>query len=422
MSSDTAFSQEVRREVVAREGGSDARRPSFFRRRVLRRLEDLTHGHLEIDSGRTRHAFGVQRTGELVAHVTVHDERFYRRVALGGTLGAAESYMEGEWSTPDLTGVVRLLLRNEDVLLGLESGVARLGATFARGFSALRRNTREGSRKNIASHYDLGNDFFEKMLDPTMTYSSGVFASESSTLEQASRNKLDLLCQKLELSPGERLLEIGTGWGSLAIHAAEHYGCGVTTTTISREQHRLANERVKAAGLDDSVHVLERDYRDLEGRFDKLVSVEMIEAVGSEYYDTFFGKCAALLVPGGRMALQSITIRDQAYERHRVETDFIKRCVFPGSTIPSVTALVSSATRASDLRLSDLRDYGPHYARTLKEWRSNLEPHRAWVVARYGERFYRLWMLYLAYCEAGFSERYISVVQMVFERPKWKAS
>jgi cyclopropane-fatty-acyl-phospholipid synthase len=382
----------------------------------------LTHGRLEIDSGGTRHAFGTRRTGELHAHVTVHDERFYRRVVLGGTLGAAESYMDGEWSTPDLTSVVRLLLRNELVMLGIESGMARLGASFTRAFSALPRNTREGSRKNIASHYDLGNDFFQRMLDPTMTYSSGVFASESSTLEQASRNKLDLLCQKLELSVGERLLEIGTGWGSLALHAAEHYGCDVTTTTISREQHRLASERVRKAGLDDVVHVLENDYRDLEGRFDKLVSVEMIEAVGSEYYDTFFGKCSALLVPGGRMALQSITIRDQAYEQHRVETDFIKRYVFPGSTIPSVTALAESATRASDLRLSDLRDYGPHYARTLSEWRKNLEPHRAWVVARYGERFYRLWMFYLAYCEAGFSERYISLVQMVFERPKWKAS
>jgi len=230
------------------------------------------------------------------------------------------------------------------------------------------------------------------------------------------------VCQKLELSPGDHLLEIGTGWGSLALHAAGRFEARVTTTTLSQQQRLLALERVRAAGLERQVEVLERDYRDLNGSFDKLVSVEMIEAVGAEYYDTYFRKCGELLKPGGLMALQSITIADHLYERHRREVDFIKRYIFPGSTIPSVAALTASVSRSSELCLRGLEDYGLHYARTLAAWRAQLEPHEAWVVARYGRRFYRSWMFYLAYCEAGFSEGYISVVQMLFERPRWRWS
>jgi len=393
---------------------------SLFRRALHTQLGRMTHGTLELRSGGEVEVFGESGDHALSARVEVHDQRFFRRIALGGTLGAAESFLDGDWTTGELTALIRLLLRNGETAGSLESGAARYGAIAARLWGALRRNTRAGSKRNIAAHYDLGNEFFVRMLDPTLTYSCGVYPSAAATLEEASRNKLDLLCQKLALSPGDRLLEIGTGWGSLVLHAAQLFGAHVTSTTISREQHRGATERVERAGLAEHVTLLERDYRDLEGSYDKLVSVEMIEAVGAEYYDIFFAKCASLLVPGGRFALQSITIVDQKYERHQREIDFIKRYVFPGSTIPSITALITSATRSSDLKLVGLDDYGSHYARTLADWRANLEPHRAWVVERYGERFWRLWQFYLAYCEAGFAERYISMVQMLFERPKWR--
>jgi cyclopropane-fatty-acyl-phospholipid synthase len=397
-----------------------AGRHSLFRRALSARLERLAEGSLELRTSDGVEVFGSAHAGALSARLEVRNDRFFRRLALGGTLGAAESFMDGDWTSGDLTTLIRLLLRNGEVTGALESGSARYGAVAARVWGALRRNTRAGSKRNISEHYDLGNEFFAKMLDPTLTYSSGVYPSPDATLEQASRHKLDLVCQKLALKPGDQLLEIGTGWGSLALHAAERFGARVTTTTISREQHRVAAARIEQAGLGSRVTLLERDYRDLEGRFDKLVSIEMIEAVGADYYDAFFGQCARLLVPGGRFALQSITIVDQKYDRHRHEIDFIKRYVFPGSTIPSVTALLASATRSSDLRLVGLDDYGSHYARTLAAWRANLEPHRAWVTATYGERFWRLWAFYLAYCEAGFAEGYISVAQMLFERPQWR--
>ena len=395
---------------------------SLFRNAVEARLALLDHGLLEIERGGHTSVFGAEREGELVARITIQDDRFYQRLALGGTLGAAESYLEGEWNSRDLTGLVRLILRNASALGALESGMARYGATLARLWGGLRRNTRAGSRKNIESHYDIGNDFFERMLDPTLSYSAAIFPRPDATLEEASRHKLELLCQKLELGPSDHLLELGTGWGSLALHAAGRFGARVTTTTLSQQQRLLALERVRSAGLDRQVQVLERDYRDLNGSFDKLVSVEMIEAVGAEYYDTYFRKCGALLKPGGLMALQSITIADHLYERHRREVDFIKRYIFPGSNIPSVAALSASMARSSELCLRGLEDYGLHYARTLAAWRAQLEPHEAWVVARYGRRFYRSWMFYLAYCEAGFSEGYISVVQMLFERPRWRWS
>ena len=393
---------------------------SLFRRAVRSRLELLTRGRLELRSGDGVEVFGGAADGALTAELRVTDPRFYRRLCFGGSLGAAESYIDGDWTTPDLTALVRLFLQNADATSAFESGPARYGATLARLWGALQRNTKAGSKRNIAAHYDLGNDFFERMLDPTLSYSSAVFPTPQATLEEGSRHKLELVCKKLGLGPDDHLLEIGTGWGSLALCAAERFGARVTTTTISREQHRAAAERIRRAGLESRVTLLERDYRELEGRFDKLVSIEMIEAVGAEYYDTFFAQCARLLAPGGRFALQSITIADQKYERHRREVDFIKRYVFPGSSLPSITALLESATRASDFRLLGLEDYGLHYARTLAEWRTNLEPHRAWVLERYGERFYRTWQLYLAYCEAGFAEGYISVVQMLFERPTWR--
>jgi cyclopropane-fatty-acyl-phospholipid synthase len=333
-------------------------------------------------------------------------------------VGAGESYADGDWDADDLTSVVRLLARNREALSGLDGGLALLGRSAAGLFGLLRPNTRAGARRNIADHYDLGNDFFALMLDPTMTYSAAVFDPPGATLEEASRRKLDLLCAKLDLRPSDHLLEIGSGWGSMAIHAASRHGCRVTTTTISRAQHELATERVAQAGLAGRVTVLLEDYRDLAGRYDKAVSVEMIEAIGSEQYPAYFARCAELVQPGGRLAVQTITIADQQYERARREVDFIKRHVFPGGCIPSVTALLAAATTASDLRLRHLEDFTPHYARTLAAWRDNLAARREEVARITTERFRRLWDFYLCYCEGGFAERYVGLVQLVFDRPE----
>lgn len=362
---------------------------------------------------------GSPSSDGLAVRLFMKNEGLYRSLLMRGPLGAAESFMDGDWWADDLTNLVRLFIRNQSSLRALESTTARIGRAFAQVAMLARRNTKSGSRKNIAAHYDLGNDFFELMLDPTMTYSAGIFESERSTMEEASIAKIDRLCRELQLRPTDHLLEIGTGWGSTAIHAASNYGCRVTTTTISKEQHAYATARVEAAGLSDRIEVLLEDYRDLEGRYDKIVSVEMIEAVGAEFLDTFFAKVSDLLVPGGRLAIQAITIRDQSYQDALRRADFIKTYVFPGSFIPSTTALLDSTTRASALRLVDLEDITLDYARTLAEWRKNLLPHRDAVVARYSERFWRMWMFYLAYCEATFAERYDGCVQLTFERPQY---
>jgi cyclopropane-fatty-acyl-phospholipid synthase len=285
-----------------------------------------------------------------------------------------------------------------------------------KAWHALRRNTRTGSRRNIAAHYDLGNDFFRLFLDSKLMYSSGIFAP-GDTLEDASERKLERICQKLELRADDHLVEIGTGWGGMAVHAASRYGCRVTTTTISREQHALASQRVQEAGLGDRVSVLLEDYRDLRGEFDKLVSIEMIEAIGHQYLDTYFGKCASLLKPEGLALIQAITIEDERYEQALRSVDFIKRHVFPGSFIPCVSAMVGSAAGAGKLRLLNLEDFGPSYAETLRHWRlrflSRLDEVRA---QGFDERFIRLWEFYLCYCEGGFLERSISDVHLLFAR------
>jgi cyclopropane-fatty-acyl-phospholipid synthase len=389
-----------------------------FAARVLRsRLALLQHGQVTLMESGRHESFG--RASERCAlHCTVHvrDRRFFAEVAFGGSVGAGESFMAGDWWTDDLTALVRIMLVNREVLEGLDSGFSRLSEVARRLLHATARNTRTGSRRNIAAHYDIGNDFFERMLDPSMMYSCAFFERADMDLQQAQSAKLDRLCRKLDLQPSDHLLEIGTGWGALAIHAATHYGCRVTTTTISREQHALATERVRAAGLQDRIVVLARDYRDLDGRYDKLVSVEMIEAVGHQYFDTFFRRCGELLAPGGTMVLQSITIADRQYEEARDSVDFIKRHIFPGCCIPSVGALVSSAARASALRVVDLEDIGLHYARTLALWRENLFANADALRARgYADALLRMFDFYLSYCEGGFAERALGDVQFVLQ-------
>jgi cyclopropane-fatty-acyl-phospholipid synthase len=393
-------------------------RPSFLARAVLSRTRLIRRGALTLhENGRT-HRFGTAGRGEPEAELRVHDERFFAAVALRGSIGAGEAYALGWWTSAEPADVVRVLVSNLTALAGFETGLGRLAQPLMKVFHALKRNTRTGSRANIAAHYDLSNDFFALFLDETMTYSCGIFERPDSTLREASVEKIDRLCRRLELSPADHLLEIGTGWGALAIHAAREYGCRVTTTTISRRQHELAGERIRAAGLEDRITLLLQDYRTLEGTFDKLVSVEMIEAIGHQYFDTFFQRCSRLLRPDGRMCLQAITIADQHYASALRSVDFIQRHIFPGACIPSVTALCASMTAASDLRLVHLDDIGPHYARTLAEWRANL--HASWDEANalgFGDELLRLWEFYFGYCEGGLAERHISAVQMVLERP-----
>jgi len=359
----------------------------------------------------------------LTAHVIVLSPEFYRQVAMNGSVGAGEAYMDGLWECSDLVALVRLLLRNRDLLDGMETGLARLGGMAMRGWHALKRNTRSGSRRNIAAHYDLGNELFALFLDEDMMYSSAIFVTPDESLggeslELASRRKLDRICKKLDLRPSDRVLEIGTGWGGFALHAATHFGCHVTTTTISREQHDLARERIAAAGMQDRVTLLLQDYRDLQGTYDKLVSIEMIEAIGYQYLDTFFGKCAALLEADGIALIQAITIEDHRYQRALKTVDFIKRHVFPGCFIPSVSAMTSASARASDFRLINLEDIGPSYAITLRHWRqrflANLDAVRK---LGYDERFVRMWEYYLCYCEGGFLERSIGNAQLLLARP-----
>ena len=390
-----------------------------FRGLVLPRLSGLTDGQLTLREGGARTTFGSPARDGLSAEVVVRHPAFWRRVATGGTLGSSESYAAGEWDTPDLTSVVRLVARNVAAMDGLEGGLATLRRPVDAVLHALRRNTRAGSRRNIAEHYDLGDDFFELMLDPTMTYSCGVFEQPGATLEEASIAKIDRLCRMLRLGPEDHLLEIGTGWGGLAIHAATRYGCRVTTTTISREQHEWAAERVRAAGVSDRVTVLLDDYRDLRGRYDKLVSVEMIEAVGHQFLDTYTARCSQLLEPHGAMLLQAITIQDQLYEQALGSVDFIQRFIFPGSFIPSITAITDSVRRSTDMKVFHLEDIGPHYATTLRAWRERFFA-RLDDVRRLGypEEFIRMWHFYLCYCEGGFLERQLGDVHMLLTKPR----
>jgi cyclopropane-fatty-acyl-phospholipid synthase len=397
---------------------TDRRSPldRWARKLVCARLATLSTGSLTlVDRGE------VERYGENAAApsatVYVEDPRFYRALALRGSLGGAEAYMDGHWQSDDLTAVVRLLAKNRESLEGLDLGVARWIRPSLALFHALRRNTRAGSRRNIAAHYDLGNEYFELFLDPTLTYSSGIFEPPDISMEEASIAKYERICRKLRLGPEDHVLEIGTGWGGFALHAAARHGCRVTTTTISRRQHELASRRVAEAGLTGRIEVKLEDYRDLRGRYDKLVSIEMIEAVGHEHLEQFFRTCGERLRPDGAMLLQAITIPDQDYSAHTKSVDFIKRYIFPGGELVSVGAVNGAAARASDLRLSHLEDLTPHYAETLRRWRrrmfENLSRMRALGLS---DPFLRMWEFYLCYCEGGFEERQIGVVQTLFEK------
>ncbi len=351
--------------------------------------------------------------------IEVFDPRAWPEIAFFGALGSGEAFMRGWWSTAQLTDLVRLLLFDRAVLDSLDSGLAKVAQPILKLWYRWQKNSRSGSRRNIQAHYDLGDDFFRLFLDDTLSYSSAIFDNEKTSLYDASVEKIDRLCRKLDLKPGDHLLEIGSGWGALAVHAAKNYGCRVTTVTISDNQFATARRRVSEAGLDDRVEVKLQDYRDIEGEFDKLVSVEMIEAVGHDHLDLYFQRIDELLKPDGLAAIQAITITDQHYESAKRSVDFIKRYIFPGGFLPSATSMLNAMTARTQLRVFHLEDIGFHYARTLANWRDAF--HRRLEEVRtqgYSDVFIRMWSFYLSYCEGAFMERAISDVQMVIAKPR----
>lgn len=387
------------------------------RRLLQRALDGLGNGQVTLAEGATATVHG---DGQACVRIEVHRPAFYRRVVFGGTLGAAESYIDGDWDCDDLVGLVRLMAHSRHTQQTV-GGKRRIASCIDRWQHHRRRNTRRGSASNIAAHYDLGNDFFRLFLDERMMYSCALFEQPAASLDAASTAKLDLLCRKLRLCPDDHLLEIGGGWGGLAVYAAKHYGCRVTTATLSPAQHAHTVSLVREHGLEDRIEILLRDYRDLHGQFDKLVSVEMIEAVGHRFLPGYFRACARLLKPDGLMALQAITIRDQRYREALHNVDFIKKYIFPGGFIPCVSVLVENAAQQCDAVLVHLDDLGADYARTLRAWRTRFDAQADAVKSLgFDERFRRMWRFYFCYCEGGFLERAISDVQLLFAMPGYR--
>lgn len=394
----------------------------FAKNQLLKRLQQMPRGYLLIEDGDELHGFGNPADEiDVKAKIVIQDPGTYRDIAFGGSIGGAEAYMLGKWTTPNLVDVVRLMSVNIDFLNEMDDSKSVLQRAGDKVFHLLNRNTEKQARDNISRHYDLSNDFFELFLDPEMMYSAAIFPSVDADLDEAALHKLDVICRKLELKPSDHLLEIGTGWGGLAIYAARHYGCRVTTTTISREQYDTATRRVQDEGLEGKITVLFEDYRNLSGRYDKLVSVEMIEAVGHEFYKQYFSGCAALLKDDGLMLLQAITIPDQRYQYARKSVDFIQRYIFPGGSLPSHEAIISSVRSNTDLLMVGMQEIGEDYARTLEVWRERFLAKLDEVKALgFDDYFIRMWNYYLCYCQGGFEERIIGTSQILFAKPDWR--
>lgn len=392
----------------------------FAKRMVFRSLQGMEVGCLQIEDAEGCFTFGNPAdTRYPLAKIRIHDPEVYVDLMLGGSMGAAESFIREAWQTEDLTAVIRVFCANMELVNGqMDRGLARVGRRFLKVMHWLRKNTRTGSRRNISAHYDLGNDFFKLFLDETMMYSSGTYPSEEASLHEASLHKLDRICKKLDLQPSDHLVEIGTGWGGFAVYAAKEYGCRVTTTTISREQFDFAKQRIVEAGLENRIELLFKDYRDLEGTYDKLVSIEMIEAVGHHFFDAYFETCSKLLKPDGMMLLQAIVMPEDRYLEARDSVDFIKRYIFPGCCIPSVGSMLEAISKRTDLRLFNVEDQTSHYVRTLRDWWLNLKANQDQALALgYSQQFMRMWQYYLNYCEGGFAEHVIQSMQLVFTKP-----
>ena len=400
------------------------RKKSLSRSILLNLFNKISVGILTIedDSGTITLGKDEQRK-DLNAEVIIHDRNVYRNILSGGVLASGEAYIDGGWSSPDLPMVIQLFSANLSMLEKMryqQNLAGRLKLSLEHFFN---KNTVEGSQRNIAAHYDLGNNFFKLFLDDRMMYSSAVFFDGASNLDKASQDKLDNICQLLELTEEDHLLEIGTGWGGMAIYAAQQFNCQVTTTTISKQQYKYALEKVKKHGLEGKINVLLEDYRNLNGQFDKLVSIEMIEAVGDQFFGKYFESCSQLLTPNGKMVLQAITIPDQRYRAATNTVDFIKKYIFPGGCLPSIGKITYHVGRDTDMQITHLRDIAHDYATTLSIWRSRFLSKSEEVVRQgFDERFIRMWEFYLAYCEGGFRERVIGAVQLCLVKPSFKTN
>ena len=386
---------------------------------VFRQLKKIDTGYISIQERNKRFSFG--KKGNLSAHITVHDPRFYGALAFGGSIGVSEAFMQKYWSVNDLTKLIRIMAINQNAMDQLESLFNVFLKPILKCLHYLNQNSVKGSRINISKHYDLGNDFFSLFLDSTMMYSSAVFKNPQDSLYQGSMHKLEMICQGLELNAQDHVIEIGSGWGGFAIYAAQNFGCMVTTTTISKQQYLFVKQKIKDLKLTHKIKVLLSDYRHLKGQYSKLVSIEMLEAVGYQYYDTYFKVCSHLLKPDGIAFIQTITIADQRYEKAKHSVDFIQRYIFPGSCIPSLTALQNSITESSDLKIYQVRDIGDHYARTLALWRIAFFKRLSEVKALgFDDVFIRMWHFYLAYCEGGFKEKAISDIHLKLIKPDYR--
>lgn len=396
--------------------------PGFYERIVFKLLAGMDRGKLSVTLYGQR-TLEIGQGDEVCAELTVNHSDFFRQCVLYGDVGFGEAYVNGDWDTPDITNVIKWFLLNVDkapTVSGskIQPTLLNLLKVLNKIFHLRRTNSLKGSKKNISEHYDLSNAFFSLFLDPSMTYSSAYFEKEGMTLEQAQMAKYNRLCRQMKLNSGDTVLEIGSGWGGNAIYMAKNYGCRVTTLTISEEQYRLAIEKVKEAGLEKNVTVLLQDYRDIQGQFDKIVSIEMLEAVGAEFYETYFAQCNRLLKSNGMLALQVITCPDSRFENLRNGVDWIQKHIFPGSLLPSVGAINSAINKVSDFTLLDLKDIGLHYAHTLHLWHKAFNQHLHEVKALgFDDFFIRKWNYYLCYCEAAFAMRNINVMQMLYARP-----
>jgi cyclopropane-fatty-acyl-phospholipid synthase len=390
---------------------------SFARKAVFRMLENVRHGALEVICPEQTYLFGEGGTG-LQASLAVHNERFFSRVLWGGDDAAGDSYVDGDWSSPDPVSVVRLVARNLSELEGGNALLSFANRLFHRLRHRMNRNSIAGSRRNIQAHYDLSNNFFRLFLDRNMVYSSAVYRHANDSLEEAQIEKLDRICRKLRLGPEDHVLEIGTGWGAFALHASRNYGCQITTTTISREQHDEARQLFAGAGEPGArIKLLLEDYRNLQGSFNKLVSIEMFEAVGVDYYDAFFSTCDRLLTPDGSMVMQAITMNEHRFDAYRKQSDWIQRRIFPGAQLASIREILNSLVRSTRMALYDVEDIGLHYAYTLAEWRQRFRESIDEVRGLgFDETFCRMWDYYLAYCEGAFRERHISDVQLMLTK------
>jgi cyclopropane-fatty-acyl-phospholipid synthase len=392
----------------------------FCRQLLFSKLAHLKFGVIHIVDPDSIYSFGDTRS-ELKVNIHVNNLNFYSRSVLGGSIGNGESYIDQDWEVDNLTNFIRIFVLNREIVQGIDNGAGKLLLPFQKIMHELNANTLKGSKKNIQAHYDIGNDFFKLFLDPTMMYSCALFESKEMTLEEASIHKLDTICKKLALSPEDHIVEIGTGWGGFAIYAAKNYKCKVTTTTISQEQYNYTKNLIKENQLEDKITLLLEDYRNLTGKFDKLVSIEMIEAVGLDNLPIYFEKCSSLIKEDGVMLIQAITIRDHFYESAKKSVDFIQRHVFPGSGIPSLSAIMEAVKIKTDLCLINQSDYAEDYAETLSHWSKRLEKNKDQITKLdYPDYLYRLWQYYFSYCEGGFRERATGLSQLVLSKPRFK--